>query len=146
MKCYSRQRSVEVSRRDLMLISKPGGGGWQRGLEPSWDIWPSETEYWFSREKKNMANFRGQRLQSLVKRRFACFTFKHQRKSSICPTSKFWAFWLRRDKCYTVNLWAGAIIETRKAARSSKQEVVRSGFHATFKDVHQDNDSSNLVN
>lgn len=38
---------------------------------------------------------------------FACFMFKHVRKSSSCSTFKCWTFWGTGDKHCTVNLWAG---------------------------------------
>ena len=53
-------------------------------------------------------NFRAKvrKLKAFVKfcNRFACFTFQHLRKSSSCPTSKFWTFWGSRDKYCTVDL------------------------------------------
>ena len=53
-------------------------------------------------------DFRGKvhKQKAFVKfcNRFACFTFQHLRKSSRCPTSKFWTLWGSGDKYYTVDL------------------------------------------
>ena len=102
-------------------------GDWQRGLETSFFVAPVKK---FGQTRLNtdfVGKTRGELpREAFVKsgKRFACFRFKHLRKSSNCPTSKFWTFWGSGGKCCSVNLRVGTPLWSNVDVYFSVRQIV----------------------